>query len=395
MTQCASFTLPRLFTTQEEDALCGHRRWLHANPELAFKELRTSDYVTTQLESFGLTPERGLAGTGVVATVVGQTEGRSVGLRADMDALPVLEMTGLAHGSRHEGIMHACGHDGHTAMLLGAAKLLSEDRDFPGKIHLVFQPAEEQEGGGRVMVEDGLFDRYPMDAIFAIHNWPGLAKGHVAVMPGPMMASFDVFDITLRGAGGHSAMPHKVDDVVVCGSGIVTALQTIVSRRLDPMQCGVMSITQVNSGSAYNVLADTFVLRGSCRTLSSAVQDEIESSMHRIVGGIASAFNIHADVRYERRLPATINDPNCATLAAVCAEQLFGSDRVHTGMVPSMASEDFSFMLQRCRGAYLWLGIGEQHAPLHSSHYDFEDGVIADGSRLLATLALTALREGK
>jgi hippurate hydrolase len=311
-----------------------------------------------------------------------------------MDALPVVETTGLPHASTHTGLMHACGHDGHTAMLLGAARLLAGDRNFAGQVHLVFQPAEENECGGRVMVEEGLFERYPMKAIFGMHNWPGLPVGTIAVMPGPMMASFDVFEITIQGAGGHAAMPHRVDDVVIAGSAIAMALQSVVSRRLDPTLCAVMSITQVQAGSAWNVLPDRYVLKGSCRALGHAVQDSIENSMREIASGVGAAYNVAVDVRYERRIPATINDPACAALAASCARAVLGAHRVKTHLAPSMAGEDFSFLLERCPGAYLWLGIGEDHPPLHSSRYDFDDNVIADGSRVLASLALSALDSG-
>jgi hippurate hydrolase len=387
-------SVPRLLTPVEQQQLCAHRRWLHQRPEIAFKEFATSDYVAAELERLGLLPERGLAGTGIVATVRGARPGRSVGLRADMDGLPIVETTGLPHASMHQGLMHACGHDGHTAMLLGVARLLASDRGFAGQVHLVFQPAEENEGGGRVMVEQGLFERYPMDAIFGLHNWPGLALGTIAVMPGPMMASFDVFEITIKGAGGHAAMPHRVDDVVMAGSAIALALQTVVSRRLDPALSGVVSITQVQAGSVWNVLPDGYVLKGCCRAMGKATQDVIEDAMQRIVAGVAAAHNVHAEVRYERRIPATINDPASALLAAACAREVLGAARVQTQLPPSMAGEDFSFMLERCRGAYLWLGIGEDHAPLHSSRYDFEDSVIADGARVMASLALAVLHDG-
>lgn len=391
MFRCTDHYVPRLLTSVEEQLLCGHRHWLHQRPEIAFAEFKTADYVAAELERLGLRPERGLAGTGIVATVMGDRPGPSVGLRADIDALPVTEATGLAHSSKHAGMMHACGHDGHTAILLGAARLLAGNRDFAGKVHLVFQPAEENEGGGRVMVEDGLFDRYPMDAIYGLHNWPGLPVGTVAVMPGPMMASYDVFEIVVTGDGGHAAMPHRVDDVIVAGSAIVMSMQTVISRRLDPMLGGVLSITQAHGGSAYNVLSDRYELKGCCRALGKKTQDVIESAMREIASGIAAAHSVKAEVRYERRLPATVNDPQCAELAASCARAVLGEGRVETNLLPSMAGEDFSFMLERCPGAYLWLGIGENHAPLHSSRYDFDDRVIADGARVMASLAITSL----
>lgn len=394
MNPCAEHTIPRLLTCTEEQLLRGHRRWLHQRPEIAFKEFATADYVAAELERLGLQLQRGLAGTGIVATVDGNRPGLAVGLRADMDALPVVETTGLAHASIHPGLMHACGHDGHTAMLLGAARLLAGDRDFAGKVHLVFQPAEENEGGGRVMVEEGLFECYPMAAIFGMHNWPGLSAGTIAVMPGPMMASFDVFEITLRGAGGHAAMPHRVDDVVIAGSAIALALQAVVSRRIDPARCGVVSITQAQSGSVWNVLPDIYVLKGCCRALDSRTRELIEDSMREIAIGFGAAYNVSVDVRYERRIPVTVNDASCAALAASCARAVLGAGRVQTHLPPSMAGEDFAFMLERCRGAYLWLGVGEGHAPLHSSRYDFDDNVIADGSRVMASLALAVLNGG-
>ena len=394
MKACADHAIARLLTGTEEQLLRGHRRWLHQRPEIAFKEFATADYVAAELERLGLHPERGLASTGVVATVQGIRPGHAVGLRADMDALPVVETTGLAYASVHAGLMHACGHDGHTAMLLGAARLLAGDRNFAGSVHLVFQPAEENEGGGRVMVEEGLFERYPMAAIFGMHNWPGLPVGSIAVMPGPMMASFDVFEITLQGTGGHAAMPHRVDDVVIAGSAIAMALQTIVSRRVDPVRCGVVSITQAQAGSAWNVLPDSYVLKGCCRTLDSQTQALIEDSIRKIAIGFGAAYKVSVDVRYERRIPATVNDPSCAALAASCARAVLGAERVQTHLLPSMAGEDFAFMLERCPGAYLWLGVGEDHAPLHSSRYDFDDDVIADGSRVLASLALAVLTGG-
>jgi amidohydrolase len=380
-----------LLSQTDQLELREQRHWLHRCPELAFNEFETADRVCQELKRLGLHPHRGLAQTGVVATVEGTRSGPAVGLRADMDALPIRELTGLPYASVHEGRMHACGHDGHTAMLLGAARLLVRDRDFAGRVHLVFQPAEENEGGGRVMVEDGLFDRYPMQAIFALHNWPGLGEGTVAVMPGPMMASYDVFTIELSGAGGHAAMPHRADDVIVAGASLTLALQTVVSRRLDPADCGVLSITQVEAGSAWNVLSDTYCVRGCCRALSSRTQQLFEKAMREIVRGVSSAYNLAANVSYERRLPAIVNDPASAALVAECARQTLGADRVMTNLRPSLAGEDFSFMLQRCPGAYFWLGIGEDSPPLHSTRYDFNDAVLADGARLLASVAHTAL----
>lgn len=377
------------------DELVAVRRDIHAHPEMAFKENRTSDLIAAKLAEYGLEVHRGIARTGIVAVLRRGTSGRAIALRADMDALPIVEKNDFAHCSTHSGVMHACGHDGHATMLLGAARHLAAAGDFDGTVYFVFQPAEENEGGGRVMVEEGLFERYPMEAIYGLHNWPGLPQGHVAVRPGPMMASFDVFEITLRGRGGHAAMPHRVDDVVLAGSALAMSLQTVVSRRLDPAQRGVLSITQVLAGNVWNVLPDVCTLKGTCRAFGAATRDRLESAMREVAAGIAQAHGVDVEVRYERRVPATVNDAGAARLAARCAVDLLGAARVRTEFLPSMAGEDFSFMLERCPGAYLWLGVGETHAPLHSPHFDFNDAVLADGSRLLAAIAMHALQPKK
>ena len=277
------------------------RRDFHAHPETAFEEHRTAEVVAHKLESFGIPAHRGLAKTGVVGSLKVGTSARAVGLRADLDALPIQETGALEHRSRHAGRMHACGHDGHMAMLLGAAKHLAASRNFDGTIHFIFQPAEESHGGGRAMVEDGLFEHFPVDAVFGMHNWPGMPVGEFGVMPGPMMASSDEFEIRIAGRGGHAAMPHQTIDPVVVGSLIVQAIQTIASRSANPVDATVVTITQFHAGDAINVIPGEAVLRGTSRALRPAVQDLIEEGIRRICAGVAAAHGAQVTVRYERR----------------------------------------------------------------------------------------------
>ena len=328
------------------------RRDLHAHPEMAFEEYRTAEFVAGKLASFGIAVHRGLARTGVVGSLKVGSSDRAVGLRADLDALPIQETNTFEHRSRHAGRMHACGHDGHVAMLLGAAQHLAASRSFDGTIHFIFQPAEESRGGGRAMVEEGLFERFPVDAVFGMHNWPGLPVGEFAVMPGPMMASSDEFEIRITGRGGHAAMPHQTVDPVVVGSQIVQALQTIVSRRTNPADATVVTVTQFHSGDAINVIPGEAVLSGTSRAFQPAVQDLIEEGIRRICAGVAAAHGAQIAVRYERRYPPTINTPAEAAFAAAVMRDIIGEKNVHTGLAPTMGAEDFAFMLQVRPGAY-------------------------------------------
>lgn len=362
------------------------RHELHQHPQTAFEETFASEFISRRLSDFGITPHRGLAKTGVVGTLQGKTSGRgitqAIGLRADIDALDIQEETGLPYASIYPGKMHACGHDGHTTMLLGAAQYLAETRNFAGTVHFIFQPAEENEGGGRVMVEEGLFDQFPMDAVFGLHNWPGIAVGKFASCPGPIMAAFDVFEIRITGRGSHAAKPHESIDPIVVAAHVVTALQAIASRQTDPLDQVVVSITQVHAGDTWNVIPTTAVIRGTVRTFSKTVQDATETSMERIVQGVCSAFGAQGLLRYERRYPATINTEREADWTTQVLKETFGAEQVDEAPKPSMGGEDFSFMLQKKPGSYIWAGNGstDGNRLLHNPHYDFNDDLLPVGA---------------
>lgn len=356
------------------------RHALHACPELAFEEISTAAFVASVLRENGIAVETGVGRTGVVGTLKRGT-GPLLGLRADMDALPLIEKNTFLHKSLHEGKMHACGHDGHTTMLLGAAVALSKNTDWQGTINFIFQPAEEAEGGGRAMVEDGLFDRFPCDMVFGLHNWPGLALGRFAINHGPMMASFDTFEITIQGVGSHAAMPERSIDSLVCASQLVLALQTIVSRRLPPQETAVVSVTQMHGGEAWNVLPDTAVIRGTVRCFSAQTQRRIHELLNELANGIAQANGASATVAYRYAYPATINSSAETDIAIRAAGIAAGPDQVDRDCVPSMASEDFSFMLNHKPGAYIWMGVDDgKSIPLHNPHYDFNDDALALGA---------------
>jgi amidohydrolase len=364
------------------------RRDIHANPEIAYEELHTADLVAQKLESFGLKVHRGLGRTGVVGTLTAGEGKRAIGLRADMDALMVREENEFAHCSRNSGKMHACGHDGHTAMLLGAAKYLAATKHFDGTIHFIFQPAEESGGGGREMVEQGLFDKFPCDSVYGMHNWPELPLGQFGTRPGPLMASSDKFEIELAGHGCHAAMPHTGVDLVVAASAIVQALHTIVSRSADPLEPAVVSVTQIHAGDAYNVIPGTALLRGTARAFSTEVQDLIERRIREICSGITAAYGASAEVRYTRNYPPTVND---ATQAAVCtavAGRLVGAENV-IKVKPVMGAEDFSFMLKARPGCYVFAGTGplKDGRALHNPRYDFNDELLPLGAAYWAALA--------
>ncbi len=371
------------------------RHHLHAHPETAFAEVETARFIAERLRAFGLEPHLGLAKTGVVATLKLGTSNRAIGLRADIDALDIPEANAFAHASKIPGKMHACGHDGHTAMLLGAAKHLASEGGFDGTVHFIFQPAEENEGGGRAMVEDGLFDAFPMEAVYGMHNWPYLPFGAAAVAPGPMMASFDVFEIALAGRGTHAAMPHKGDDVLLAAGELIVALQSIPSRLVDPLDPVVVSVTQIHGGDTWNVLPGSAVLRGTVRAFSAAVQDAVESAMTRIARATAEIHGATAEVRYERRYPATLNDPREAAFCAEVLGGLLGADQVDAAPRPNMGAEDFAFLLAKKPGAYVWLGTGtpQGSAPLHNPAYDFNDAALPVGAAYWVNLVRAALPE--
>ena len=369
------------------------RRDLHAHPEIAFEEHRTAQFVAEKLATFGIPVHRGLAQTGVVGSLKVGSGKRVVGLRADLDALPIQESNTFEYRSRNAGRMHACGHDGHMAMLLGAAKHLAVSRNFDGTVHFIFQPAEESRGGGRAMVEDGLFDRFPVDAVFGLHNWPGLPVGEFGVMPGPMMASSDEFEIQITGRGGHAAMPHQTIDPIVVGSQVVQSLQAIVSRNANPVDAAVITVTQFHAGDAINVIPGGALLRGTARAFRPAVQDLIEEAIRRVCSGVAAAHGARITVRYERRYPPTINTPAEADLAANVMREIVGAENVHTDLAPTMGAEDFAFMLQVKPGAYAWIGNGpgEGGCMLHNPSYDFNDAILPLGATYWTRLAETFL----
>ncbi|MDI3324390.1 M20 aminoacylase family protein [Pontibacterium granulatum] len=359
------------------------RRDLHAHPETAFEEHRTAAKVADLLRSFGLQVHTGLAETGVVATLTGNTAGTGmIGLRADMDALNIQELNRFSHCSRHKGKMHGCGHDGHTAMLLGAAKYLAGHRDFAGTVVFIFQPAEEGKAGARLMCEQGLFEQFPVDAVYGMHNWPGLGAGEFAVHQGPVMAAMDLFDIQVTGNGCHAGMPHMgVDPVVVAGQ-LIGALQGIVSRNLSPLDSGVVSVTQMHGGDAYNVVPDSVTLSGTCRTFCEDVRTQIRQQMATMVEHFCSGYGATGTLDYRAGYPATVNDPEHATLCADIAASLVGNDKVHQNEAPSMGAEDFSFMLKERPGAYIWIGNGsaEDGRGLHNPYYDFNDEILPLGA---------------
>jgi hippurate hydrolase len=365
------------------------RHHLHAHPETAFEEQATAAYVAERLRSFGLEVHTGLAKTGVVGVLRQGSSERAIGLRADLDALHIQEASGVAYASRHAGRMHACGHDGHTAMLLGAALALAKRRAFDGTVYFIFQPAEENEGGGRVMVEEGLFDRFPMESVYGLHNWPLKPFGTFATRAGPLMGAYDVFEIAATGKGGHAAMPNLTRDPMPFAAGLINALQTIVARNLNPQDAGVVSVTQVHGGDTWNVIPEHVVVRGTVRSFKPDVQDTIERRIREIAAGVAATFGVEATVRYERRYPATVNTEAETGHAVRAARAVVGDEHVDTDPVPNMGSEDFSFMLQAKRGCYVWMGAGTGAATVnvHNPRYDFNDAALVVGASYWVTLA--------
>ncbi|MEP6941459.1 MAG: M20 aminoacylase family protein [Betaproteobacteria bacterium] len=365
------------------------RHHLHAHPETAFEETETSAFVADKLRSFGLEVHTGLARTGVVGVLRGNGNADAIGLRADLDALHVLERSGVPHTSRHEGRMHACGHDGHTTMLLGAAAALARKKSINGTVYFIFQPAEENEGGGRVMVEEGMFDRFPMRAVYGMHNWPRKPLGTFATRTGPLMGAYDIFEIIVTGKGAHAAMPYTGKDPMLFAAHAINALQTIISRNIHPLDAGVVSVTQVHGGDTWNVISQEVVLRGTVRTFKREVQDLIEARMKKIVDGVAATFEMSATLRYERRYPATVNSPAETQHALAAASAVVGAEYVDTDPMPEMGSEDFAFMLEKKPGCYVWLGAGnDADTPnIHSPFYDFNDAALPIGASYWVTLA--------
>jgi len=372
------------------------RRDIHAHPELGFEEKRTSQLVADKLAEWGVEVHRGLAKTGVVGVIKGRKDsGRAIGLRADMDCLPMQETGEIAHKSTSPGRMHACGHDGHTTMLLGAARYLAQSRNFDGTVNLIFQPAEEGGGGGRVMVEEGLFTKFPCDAVYALHNWPGLEPGRIAVRPGPMMAATDEIKLKITGRGGHAALPHLAVDPVVIAAHVITALQTIASRNANPVDALVVSLCsmQTSQVGAFNVIPAHVELVGTVRTFTPEMRDLAERRIKEIAVAVAQGLGGSAEIEYRRGYPATVNAEAESLFAARVGEKVFGKDNVVTDHEPTMGGEDFSYMLQARPGAYVFLGQGGMAGGclLHNPRYDFNDEVIPLGAGYLAALVEESL----
>lgn len=363
------------------------RHYIHKHPELSFKEEMTSDFIASVLESNNIEMHRGLAVTGIVATVHGTKKGKAIGLRADMDALPIQERNEFSHKSIHDGKMHACGHDGHSTMLLGAAVYLKQNNDFSGTVHFIFQPAEEGGGGGRVMVEEGIFEKFPCEAVYGMHNWPGMAEGQFAVHDTAVMAANETLKITIKGKGGHAAMPDQCVDPIVIGAQIITAIQSVVSRNVAPLDSAVVSVTMVDAGFVSNVIPNEMNLTGSLRYFKSEVGNDVKKKIKTIAEGISQSMGATASFSSVPNYPATVNTPKHAKICASAAEVVVGSTNVLRNEKPSMGSEDFSFLLNASEGAYIWIGNGlvpedgpEGGCMLHNTQYDFNDEILPLGS---------------
>ncbi len=373
------------------------RRTIHAHPELSFEEVKTSDLVANKLTEWGIPVIRGLGITGVVGVIKNGTSNRAVGLRADMDALPVQESNTFPHHSQHEGKMHACGHDGHTTMLLGAAHYLSQHKNFDGTVYVIFQPAEEGAGGAKRMMDEGLFEQCPMEAVFGMHNWPGAAAGGMSVKVGPMMASSNEFEVIVKGKGAHAAQPHMGIDPIMVAVQIAQSWQTIISRNKSPIDSGVLSITQIHSGSATNIIPNSASLIGTVRTFTLPVLDLIETRMREIAEHTAAAFGATVEFRFHRNYPPLINHDLETQFAVGVMEEVVGKDRVDAQVEPTMGSEDFAFMLLEKPGCYVFIGNGDgEHrmhghglgpCNLHNPSYDFNDDLLPIGASYWVRLA--------
>lgn len=371
-------------------ALTAIRHDIHAHPELGFEEVRTAGVVAAALEGFGIEVHRGIGRTGVVGVIRRGSSDRCIGLRADMDALPINEAGEHSHRSTHAGCMHACGHDGHTAMLLGAAEYLAAQGRFDGTVVLIFQPAEEGRGGASAMIADGFFERFPVQQVFGMHNWPGMPLGRFGVTPGPVMASADRFDITITGHGGHAAMPHLTIDPVVAGAALVSALQSVVSRNTDPLDSAVLTVTRFHAGDAYNVIPHTATLCGTTRALKPEVREATWQRLLRVCDGIAAAYKVRIEARLnEGGYPPTVNTADEAALCREVASALVGAGNVDWALPPSMGAEDFSNFLEHRPGCYVWIGNGpgEGGCTLHNPRYDFNDENLVLGASYWVRLA--------
>ncbi|SCX65333.1 M20 aminoacylase family protein [Variovorax sp. EL159] len=367
------------------DEFIALRRDIHQHPELSFKEHRTSALVIERLTAWGYEVTTGIAGTGVVGTLR-RGAGKRLGIRADMDALPIREATGLAYASVNAGVMHACGHDGHTAILLAAARFLAQSGEFSGTLHLIFQPAEELGAGAKQMIDEGLFERFPCDAVFGLHNWPCVGAGHVGCVSGPAMAAIDQAEITVRGKGGHGAQPHETIDPVVVSAHLITALQTVVSRNVNPLDMGVVTVGSIHGGEASNVIPGTVELKLTARSFKPEVRALLQQRIPALARAQAESFGATADVNYRLGFPPVINHEAETTFAREVALHTFGAGRVDAAFRPRTASEDFAFMLQARPGSYVFFGNGDS-ASLHSPHYDFNDAILAPAAIYWVRLA--------
>lgn len=369
------------------------RHHIHANPELGFQEIETARFVADKLRSFGLEVQEGIGGTGVVGTLRAGSGKRAIGLRAELDALPVIERTGLPYASKTEGVMHACGHDGHSAMLLGAAKLLSETPDFDGTVHFIFQPAEENEGGSMKMIEAGLFERFPVEAVYAVHNWPGLPFGTIAARAGAQMAAVDNFELRFSGLGAHVAMPHLGDDPILAAGAFIQSVQRIVSRAVDPQTPIVVSLTQVHGGNVGNIVPKEVWLQGTCRFFDPALSDLCERLIGEIAAGVTASHGVTAALDYKRGYPPVINTAEAAALAARAAAAAVGPENVMAEFKPSLGCEDFAFMIRAAGGCYTWIGAGEvgPGEGLHCDRYVFNDAIVPHVLRYWQSLVAGAL----
>ncbi len=365
------------------------RHHLHQHPELGLSEYGTSDYLAEMLTTLGYEVTRGLSKTGLVATLRNGTSNRSVGIRSDIAALPILEETGAAHASKTEGLMHACGHDGHMTMLLGAARLLAERRNFDGTIHLIFQPAEENFGGARLMIEDGLFERFPCDAVFALHNDPSLAFGEVYLRDGPIMAAVDECRIVVNGRGGHGAEPQETADPIIAGASIIMALQTVVSRNLHPLDPAVVTVGAFHAGQASNVIPERAEMLLTIRSFDPKVRDLLEERIRAVAEGQAASYGMSVTIEYERGYEPTVNHAAETEFARQVARRVVGAEKVHDVQRPMMGSEDFGYMLAETPGSYFFLGTKrtEKDPPLHHPRFDFNDDVLPIGAALWVELA--------
>ena len=360
------------------------RRHLHSIPELSFNELKTSEFISSKLKEWGIKHKTNIAKTGIVAQIKGNkgSSAKSIGLRADIDALPIQENNDFIYKSTHKGVSHKCGHDGHTTLLLGAAKHLSENPDFDGIVNLIFQPAEEGGGGANEMIKDGLLEEFPMSQVFGMHNWPDIPKGKFSICSGPIMAAVDTIQINIKGLGGHAAMPHQTIDPIIIGSQIVSALQTISSRTIDPLETIVLSVTQFHSGTTHNIIPDDVFLEGTLRTFSKEVQILAIKKIREITTNITKAFSANAEISIFDGYPSTVNHKNETKIATEIASEIVGSENVDFNMKPIMGSEDFSFMLNKVPGAFIFVGQGDENhnRPCHHAEYDFNDDILPIGT---------------